>query len=100
MLKRLKQLVIGAATLAALAMGSAPTAGAARGTSGSSSTAATLKKAVAGDSPTRASAAPSADVGVGSVRALNHIRDGWIHDVYLTDHELYVRHHERLASEP
>ena len=58
------------------------------------------QRAVTGDAGARASAAPLASVGVGSVGALNHVRDAWIHDLYLTDHERYVRHHERLASEP
>ena len=99
MLKRLKQLVIGSAALAALALGSSATAGAAAGTGGSSSAAATLQDEVTGDAGARAGAGPLASAGVGSVSALNHVRDSWIHDLYLTDHELYVRHHERLASD-
>jgi hypothetical protein len=60
MLKRLKQLVIGAAVLAGLALGGSASAGAASAGGGDSSST----------------------------------------DRYLTDHEQYVRHHERLASEP
>ena len=60
MLKRLKQLVMGAAVLAGLALGGSASAGAATADSGSSSST----------------------------------------DRYLTDHEQYVRHHERLAFEP
>ena len=100
MLKRLKQLVIGGAALAALALGSSASAGAATGTGPSSSAAATLQELITGDAGARASAAALASVRVGSVDALDHVRDSWIHDLYLTDHELYVRHHERLASEP
>jgi hypothetical protein len=99
MLKRLKQLVIGGATLAALALGSSATAGAAAGTSGSPSASTTLQEAVTADPGAKANAAPLASVGVGWVGAVNHVRDRWIHDLYLTDHELYIRHHERLASE-
>lgn len=75
MLKRRKKLAIGGAVLAALALGSSASAGAATETS-------------------------SASGRAGSVGATNHVRDRWIHDLYLTDHEQYVRHHERLASEP
>jgi hypothetical protein len=60
MLKRIKQLVTGAAVLAGLALGGSASAGAATAGSGRSSST----------------------------------------DRYLTDHEQYVRHHERLASEP
>ncbi len=71
--KRLKQLLVGSAAVAALAFGSSASAGAAASTSGSASaTIATLQKSGSGD--------------------------GWVHDPYLTDHEQYVRHHERLAS--
>ena len=85
MLKRLKQLLIGGAALAALALGSSASAGAATG-SGNSSLA-------------KASAAPLASVRGGSGGAMNHVRYGWIRDPYLTDHEQYVRHHKRLASQ-
>jgi hypothetical protein len=128
MLKRLKQLVIGGAALAALALGSSASAGAATRSSGSSSTMAipqgsssgaprasfvathargpTAHKAsnntVTADAEAKASAAPLARGRGGSTGAMHHVRDSWIHDLYLTptDHEQYVRHHERLASEP
>jgi hypothetical protein len=125
MLKRLKQLVTGGSVLAALAVGSSATAGAATGSSGSSSTLATLQgssdggpgpsftstpapgtaahenteKTVTGDVAAKASAAPLASGRGGSAGAMNHVRDSWIHDLYLTDHEQYVGHDERLASE-
>jgi hypothetical protein len=83
-LKRLKQLVIGGAVLAALAVGSSATAGAATGSSG--------------DAAATASAAPLASGRGGSVGAMNHVRDRWIHDLYLTDREQYVAQYERLAS--
>ena len=90
--KRLKQLVIAGAVSAALALGGSALAGAATVASGSSSTA-------TGDIPSAtASAAPLTSVHGGSVGAMNHVRDSWIHDLYLTDHEQYVRHHQRLAS--
>jgi hypothetical protein len=89
MQKRLKQLVIGGAVLAAVALGGSASAGAATGSSsGSSSTMAS-----------KASAAPLTRVRGGSVGAMHHERDSWIHDLYLTDHEQYVRHHQRLASQ-
>jgi hypothetical protein len=93
MLKPLKRLLIGGAGLAALALAGPAPAGAATAVSGSSSTA-------TADVPSaKAIAAPLTSVRGGSVRAMNHVRDSWIHDVYLTDHERYVRHHQRLASE-
>jgi hypothetical protein len=120
---RLKQLVIGGAVLAAFALGRAPIAGAATSSSGSSSTTATLQasssgrppgftstdapgtaahenaeETVTGDPAAKASAAPLPSVRGGSAGAMNHVRDSWIHDLYLTDREQYVRHHERLAS--
>lgn len=82
--KRLKQLVLGGAALAALAFGASASAGAAASTGSSSS----------------AAVATNATVRGGSVGAMNHVRDGWIHDLYLTDHEHYLRHHERLGSAP
>jgi hypothetical protein len=125
MLTRLKQLVIGGAVLAGLAVGSSASAGAATGSSGLSSTVAPLQgssgrrpgpsftsthppgtaahkdaeKTVTGDPAAKASAAPLARGRGGSAAAISHVRDSWIHDLYLTDHEQYVRHHERLASE-
>jgi len=75
--KRLKQLVLGGAALAALAFGGSASAGAA----------------------TSNGASPVAGVRGGSVGAMSHVRDSWIHDLSLTDHEHYLRHHERLGSE-
>jgi hypothetical protein len=123
MQKRLKQLVIGGAILAALALGGSASAGAATDGSGSSSTMATLHASSGGASPVltstgtpgttahrnaeatitaddaaKASAAPLTRVRGGSVGAMHHVRDRWIHDLYLTDHQQYVRHHQRLAS--
>jgi hypothetical protein len=94
-LKRLKQLVIGSAVLpAALAVGSSASAEAATvNSSGPSSTLATVQES---------SSAKAGAVGLAAARggsAMSHVRDSWIHDLYLTDHEHYVRHHERLASE-
>jgi len=90
--KRLKQLMIAGAVSAALALGGSAVAGATTAASGPSSTA-------AADVPSAtASAAPLTSVHRGSVGAMNHVRDSWIHDLYLTDHEQYVRHIERLAS--
>ncbi len=76
--KRLKQLVIPGAVLAALALGGPASAGAATASSGSSSTTA------AGGAGPKASAAPLTRVRGGSAGAMNHIRDGWIRDLYLT----------------
>jgi hypothetical protein len=96
MLKRLKQLVIGSAVLpAALAVGSPASAEAVTvNSSGQSSTLATLQES----SSAKTSAAPLARSRGGSAGAMSHVRDSWVHDLYLTDHESYVRHHERLAS--
>ncbi len=91
--KRLKHLVIGGSAVAALALGSSAAAGAATAPSGSAST------ATGSVASARASTAPNTSVRGGSAGAMNHVRDGWIHDLYLTDHEHYVRHHQRLASD-
>ena len=77
--KRLKQLVIGGAVLAALALGSSASAGAAVGRSGSSSTTATPQASSNGGPP-----ASLTRVRGGSAGAMHHVRDGWIHDLYLT----------------
>ena len=87
-LKRLKQLVIGVAALAALALGSSAVTGAAAGSTGSSSTTTTLQ----------ASASAPANAGGGTTGAISHVRAGRIGDPQLTDHELYVRHYQRLAT--
>jgi hypothetical protein len=123
MQKRLKQLVIGGAVLAALALGGSVSAGAATDSSGPSSTTATLQASggglpalgstrapetaahkgaettVAAGATAKAGAAPLTVGRGGSVGAMHHVRDGWIRDLYLTDHEQYVRHHQRLASQ-
>jgi hypothetical protein len=123
--KRLKRLAIGGAILAALALGGSASAGAATDSSGSSSTMGTLQAGGGGASPVlsstrtpetpvhtnagttitvddaaKASAAPLTRARGGSVGAKHHVRDSWIHDLYLTDHQQYVRHHQRLASLP
>jgi hypothetical protein len=123
MQKRVKPLVIGGAILAALALGGSASAGAATDSSGSSSTTATLQAGSGGASPVltptrtpgtaahrnaeatitaddaaKTSAVPLTGVRGGSVGAMHHVRDSWIHDLYLTDHQQYVRHHQRLAS--
>jgi hypothetical protein len=115
---------IGGAVLAALALGGSASTAAATGSSGSSSTTATLQASsggglpilsstrapgtaahespettVTGDATAKASAAPLTMGRGGSVGAMHHTRDGWIRDLYLTDHEQYVRHHQRLASQ-
>ena len=111
--KRLKQFVIGGAVLATVAFGGSASAGAATGSSGSSSTIATPQASSGGASPVlmstrtritagdpaKAGAAPLTRVRRGSVGAMHHVRDSWIHDLYLTDHQQYVRHHQRLASQ-
>jgi hypothetical protein len=92
--KRLKQLVIAGAVLTALVLDSSASARAATDGSGSSST-----TTVAADTAAKASAAPLTVNRGGSVRATHGVRDNWIRDLYLTDHEQYVRHHQRLASQ-
>lgn len=94
-LKQLKRLVIGGAALVALAVGGSASARAATGTSGSSSAAAMPQEALAADGAARAGAA---SVRGGSVGALNHVRDSWVHELYLTDRELNVGHRRRRAS--
>ncbi len=120
--KRLKQPGFGGVVLAALALGGSASAGAAAGGSGSSWTMATsqvrsngglpalsstraagtvahknAKATVTGVAAANAGAAPLATPRGGSVGTMRHVRDGWIRDPYLTDHEQYVRHHQRLA---
>ena len=121
--KRLKQFVIGGAVLATVAFGGSASAGAATDSSSSSATIAALQASSGGASPlltstrtpgpavhrnaettitaddaAKASAVPLTQVRGGSVGAMHHIRDSWIHDLSLTDHQQYVRHHQRLAS--
>jgi hypothetical protein len=81
--KRLKQLVIGGAVLAALALGSSASAGAATGSSGSTSTIATYQTGSNGGPPASLIYVRTRVRG-GSVGAMHHVRDGWIHDLYLT----------------
>ena len=96
--KRLKQLVIGGVVLAALALDSSASAGAATDSSGSSLTVAAVQASSNGGPPAlSATRAPRTARG-GSAGAIHRVRDGWIRDPYLTDHEQYVRHHRRLAS--
>lgn len=75
MLTRPKQLLIAGAAVAALALG------------GSAIAAAAVDN---GSSPTPATA--------NAAGARRPAPDSVIHDPSLTDHERYVRHHERLAS--
>jgi hypothetical protein len=116
MLKRLKQLLIGGVVLAVLTLGSSAVTGAATASSGLPSTLATpqgssdevpdlsltathapgtatenTEKTITGAAAANASAAPLARGRGGSVGAMNHVRDSWIHDLYLTNHEQYVR---------
>jgi hypothetical protein len=78
MQKRLKRLVTGGAVLAAIALGASASAGAATaGSNGSSATVAPLRASSNGALPVRG----------GSVQAMHHVRDSWIHDLYLTDHQ-------------
>lgn len=125
MRKRLKQLVIGGAVLTAVALsGSASAAAATDSSSGSATAMASLQASSSGASPVlpstrtpgtpahnnaettitaddaaKASAAPLTRTRGGSVGAMHHVRDSWIHDLYLTDHEQDVSHHQRPASQ-
>ncbi len=90
--KRLIQPTIGAAIVAAVALGGSAFAGAASAASGPSS------PAVAAGPSAGAAAAPL--TGRGSATAPIPRHDGLLHDRYLTDHERYVRHLQRLASAP
>jgi hypothetical protein len=112
MRKRLKRLAIGGAVLAAIALGASASAGAATaGSSGTSSAMASLQvsrggassvltpilapgraahknaETISADGAAKASAAPLTRVRGGSVQAMHHVRDSWIHDLYLTDHQ-------------
>ncbi len=97
--KRLKQLVIGGPVLAALALGGSASAGAATVHAPRPSAHEVAEKTLAADPAAKASAAPLASGRGRPADAMSHIRDSWVHDLYLTDHERYIRHHERLASE-
>jgi hypothetical protein len=95
--KRIKHLVIGGAALAALALGSSASAGAATDSSSSSPTIATVQASSNAGPPAYLTSTRTRVRG-GSVGALHHVRDGWIHDLYLTDHQQYTRHPERKLS--
>ena len=88
MLKRLQQFLIGGAAVVALALGGSAIAGTAAGRSGSPSTTAAMQGS-SGGGPTPALASPNAP---GTAAHSNATKT-----VTLTDHELYVRHHQRLA---
>lgn len=90
--KRLIQPTIGAAVLAAVALGGSAFAGVASAAGGPSSSA-----TAAGPS---AGAGPTPPARLGSATATSPPHDGLLHAPYLTDHERYVRHHQRLASAP
>jgi hypothetical protein len=96
--KRIKHLVIAGAALTALALGSSASAGAATDSSSSSPTIATVQASSNAGPPAYLTSTRTRVRG-GSVGAMHHVRDGWIHDLYLTDHQQYVRHHQRLASQ-
>ncbi len=87
--KRLLQPTIGAAVLAAVALGGSASARAASAAGGASS------PAIAAGPSAGAGAAPL--TGLGSAAAPIARHDGVLHDPYLTDHERYVRHLQRLA---
>lgn len=108
--KRLKQLVIGGAVLAALALGSSAAAGAATGGSRSTSTMAAPQASSYGGPPasptstrtpdavahententitrdvsSKARAVPLTRMQGSSADAMHHVRDAWIRDLYLT----------------
>ena len=95
MQKRLRQLVIGGVVPAALAVGSSASAGAATGLGGPSPPAATLQ---AGHPAAETSGTALAGLRGGSVGAANRLRERATGELSLTDHEQYVRHHQRLAT--
>jgi hypothetical protein len=95
--KRLKQLAIGGAVVAALALGSSASAGAATASSSASSSTLATQQEADRETP-RASTAVRASAREGSVGAMHHVRDGWVHELYLTDHEHYLRHHAALSG--
>ena len=90
--KRLKQPTIGAAVLAAVALGGSAFAAAATAASAPPSPAAAAVPSSA------AAAAPLTAVGGGSGPRGAVCPTVSSREVYLTDHERYVRHHRRLAS--
>lgn len=89
--KRLLQPMIGVAALAAVALGGSALAEAA-------TTANTPASVTAAVPPSGARTAPLTSLGGGSPPASSRVRNGRRPDRDLTDHERYVRHHQRLAS--
>lgn len=87
--KRLLQPTIGAAVLAAVALGGSAFAGATSAAGRPSS------PAVAAGPAAGAAMAPL--TGLRSATAPIPRHDGLLHDPYLSDHERYVRHLQRLA---
>jgi hypothetical protein len=94
MRKRLKQLAIGGAALVALALGSSAIASAATASTGLSSTTATPQASGAVPTPRFTPADAPARA------AHDNVERTPIRDLRGTDHERYVRHHQRLASLP
>ena len=90
--KRLIQPLIGAAVLAVIAIGGSTAAGAATRTSDSS------VSATRAATPPGAGAAGPTGLDARPVPETSAAYDGRLHDPDLTDHERYVRHHQRLAS--
>lgn len=89
--KRLLQPMVGVAALAAVALGGSAVAEAAA----SANAPASATEAVP---PSGTATAPLTSRGAGSAPASSRVRDGHLRDPYLTDHERYVRHHQRLGS--
>ena len=58
-----------------------------------------IKQLVIGGAVLAAGAPRLTRVRSGSVGPMQHVGDGEIHDPDLTDHQQYVRHHQRLASQ-
>ena len=95
MQKRLRQLVIGGVVPAALAVGGSASAGAATGNGGAQWPAASLR---AGHRVAEASVAAPTGLCPASVGAANRVCERASRELRLTDHEQYVRHHQRLAA--
>ncbi len=89
--KRLLQPMIGVAALAAVALGGSAVAEAA-------TTANAPASATEAAPPSAIGAVPPSRLADGSAAARTRVRDGRLPDPYLTDHERYVRHHQRLGS--
>jgi hypothetical protein len=95
MQKRLKLLVIGGVVPVALDVSGSPSAGAATGNGGSLSSVATLHTS---RPAAEAGAATRLGVQGGAGGTANPLRDRPTRELWLTDHEQYVRHHQRLAT--